>query len=188
MKKILIDVDDVICDSVYYEALKEIMGSDKPLEECTEFHAEDNINPTPQQLEQYGKSVTTKSPYKKAIINPDCFEVIKKLNEKYEVYICSSCVIEVNQNNSGNIFKFKYDFLVKNFPFLDPFKFIFTGAKNLIKGDVLIDDRPSHLENSIVKTKLLYTAYHNKNLSDKELKKQKIRRVNNWKEIAEILL
>ena len=36
--------------------------------------------------------------------------------------------------------------------------------------------------------KLLFTAWHNKDLTDDELKKQNIIRVNNWKEIASILL
>lgn len=187
-KSILIDVDDVICPNVYYETLKEIVGSNKPLEECTEYHAEDNLDTTPQQLEQYWKSVTTKSPYKDAVLATDCYEVLKALNEKYEIYICSACILEIKPEKTGNIFKFKYDFLIKTFPFLNPYNFIFTGAKHLIKADYIIDDNINKVISSIAKNKLLFTAYHNKNLTDKELKKHGIKRVNSWKEIQDILL
>ena len=36
--------------------------------------------------------------------------------------------------------------------------------------------------------KLLFTAWHNENISESELDKQDIIRVNNWKEIEELLL
>ena len=36
--------------------------------------------------------------------------------------------------------------------------------------------------------KLLFTAYHNKNIADDELKEKKLTRVNSWKEIEKILL
>ncbi len=169
-KSIIIDVDDVICESVFYEVLRKIVGSNKKLEDCTEYHAEDNLDVTPKQMEEYYTSVTSKTPYKNAILTPNCYEVIKKLNEKYDVYICSACVIEVSPNKSGNLFKFKYDFLIKTFPFLDPFKFIFTSAKKMLSGDILIDDKPSNFVGRGIKKKFLFTAYHNKNLTDKELK------------------
>ena len=36
--------------------------------------------------------------------------------------------------------------------------------------------------------KLLFTAYHNVNITDEELKAKNLIRVNNWKEIEKILL
>ena len=36
--------------------------------------------------------------------------------------------------------------------------------------------------------KLLINAYHNRDISDEELAKKNIKRVDNWKEIEEILL
>ena len=39
-----------------------------------------------------------------------------------------------------------------------------------------------------IEKKLMLTAYHNKNISDKELQEKGIIRVNSWFEIAELLL
>ena len=50
----------------------------------------------------------------------------------------------------------------------------------------LIDDRISNLEGA--RTKLLFTAYHNKNISNTDLSQDGIIRVNNWYDIENILL
>ena len=75
---------------------------------------------------------------------------------------------------------------MREFDFLDPEKVIFTNSKNIFKADVQIDDRLPNLKGD-VKLKLLFNAYHNKNISDEELKENNVIRVKNWKEIEEIL-
>lgn len=51
---------------------------------------------------------------------------------------------------------------------------------------IYIDDKVNNIEGAT--TKLLYTAWHNKDITKEELEKQNIIRVNNWKEIGKILL
>lgn len=68
----------------------------------------------------------------------------------------------------------------------------FTSAKHLFKADIQIDDRLSNFDNDI-KTKILFPSYHNRNITDEELKEKMILRAgNNWKngwlEIENILL
>ena len=52
--------------------------------------------------------------------------------------------------------------------------------------DVRIDDRLNNLAGADVK--LLFSAWHNKNYSDTELKENNVIRVNNWKDVEKILL
>ena len=92
-----------------------------------------------------------------------------------------------NKNNSGHFYKHKYDFLINNFPFIDPENFIFTGAKNIFKADIKIDDRLNNLKGEVT-TKLLFDSYHNHDISDEELSQLNVKRVHNWNEIADILL
>ena len=80
----------------------------------------------------------------------------------------------------------KYDFLIKNFPFLDPMNFVFVGNKSILKSDIKIDDKIENLVNGDIK--ILFTAYHNKNISDEELKNQGIIRAKDWLDIKKILL
>lgn len=82
--------------------------------------------------------------------------------------------------------KHKFEFLVKFFPFLDPNRFTFQTNKSIFDCHIKIDDKISNLDNA--EMKLLYTAYHNKTISDAELKEKGIIRVYNWKDIENILL
>ena len=75
----------------------------------------------------------------------------------------------------------------ENLPFINPENYIFTSNKECIKAEIKIDDKISNLEGNS-ELKLLITAYHNKNISNEELKEKNIIRVNNWNDIAEILL
>ena len=85
-------------------------------------------------------------------------------------------------------FTSKFNFLIKNLPFLDPRKFVFTSSKDVVCGDVFIDDYLGNLERSPAKTKLLFTSYHNKHFTDEELKQKNIKRVNGWEEVCKTLL
>ena len=75
---------------------------------------------------------------------------------------------------------------MREFDFLDPEKIIFTNSKNIFVADVQIDDRLPNLQGP-VKLKLLFDSYHNKNISDEELKESNVLRVYNWKEIEHLL-
>ena len=82
--------------------------------------------------------------------------------------------------------KNKYKFLYEKLDFIEPRNFIFTADKSIVNCDIKIDDKINNIEGA--KTKLLFTAWHNKNLTDEELESQNIIRVDNWKEIEEILI
>ena len=77
--------------------------------------------------------------------------------------------------------------MYKNFPFINPEKYIFITNKEIIKAGIRIDDSIQKLEGD-AEIKLLFTAYHNVNISAEELKKKNLIRVNDWKEIEKILL
>ncbi len=70
--------------------------------------------------------------------------------------------------------------------FIEPRNYIFTADKSIINCDIKIDDKIKNIEGASIK--LLFTAWHNKELNNEKLKKDNIIRVNNWKEIYEILL
>lgn len=185
-KKILIDVDQVICDSGYLKLMNEFLGTNYKLEDFTEYYIDDVIGDDNKKQAFYDYFVS-KDAYENAEIFDNAYEVLKRLNDAYEVYIYSACVNPFFIERAGGEFKKKYDFLIKTFPFLNPFNFIFTGTKNIMKADVQIDDRLNNLKGEIG-LKLLYSANHNKNISEEKLKEANVIRVNNWKEIEKILL
>ena len=67
------------------------------------------------------------------------------------------------------------------------FHFIFCDHKELISCDIKIDDKLVNImENA--DTKFLFDAYHNRNISDEELKKNGVIRVCTWRQIGALLL
>ena len=137
-------------------------------------------------LRNFFKFFLTKNEYDYGHINDNAVSVIKELNEKYEVFIGTSFIFREIVSDSGIFVKNKYDFLMKNFPFLDPMNFVFVGNKSILKCDIFIDDKIENLTGGDIK--ILYTAYHNKSISDEELKKLGIIRAKDWLDIKRILI
>ena len=114
-------------------------------------------------------------------------EILPILAKENDIYICSSCVLKGLERKSGIFFMNKFNFLVEKFPFLIAEHIIFTGDKNRFSDfDYQIDDLLTNLKNKIP-NKLLFTRYHNKEISKEELDKENVKRVDNWQEIYEYI-
>ena len=185
-KKLLIDVDEVIGESTFLDEINLFLNTNYKIDDFTEYYLDDVLGSEENKARFY-ESIKNKDMYKDFKIFDGAKAVLKKLNEVYDIYICSACVMFCMPEESGVFFKYKYDFLIKNFPFLNPNNFIFTSAKNLFKADVQIDDKLSNMCGE-VDLKLMFSAYHNKNVSDETLKNVGVTRVSGWQEIEKILL
>lgn len=100
-------------------------------------------------------------------------EAVKKLQEKYEVYIVSAAM------EFRNSLVDKYDWLEEHFPFISWRNIMFCGDK-IVDVDVMIDDRAKNFV-GFKGRKLLFTSPHNLLLTEYE-------RVNNWQEVLGKLL
>jgi 5'(3')-deoxyribonucleotidase len=104
----------------------------------------------------------------------DAVDVLRALNERYEVYIVSAAM------EFPNSLKDKYDWLMEHFPFLSWRQLALCGSKDLIHGDYMIDDHVKNLKGFKGKP-YIFTAAHNLQVTEYE-------RINNWKEAREIFL
>lgn len=100
---------------------------------------------------------------------PDAIEVVKKLNDHYDVYIVTAAM------DVPTSFADKYDWLREHLPFLDSQHFVFCGDKGIVNTDYLIDDNPKQLK-SFNNHGIMFSAEHNKDIKQWP-------RVNNWKEV-----
>ena len=76
------------------------------------------------------------------------------------------------------------DLLFRWFPYIDWHQVIITKHKELIYGDVMIDDGIHNLEGSCCKTKILMSAPHN---VDYDAETHGMIRVDTWEEIVNII-
>ena len=98
------------------------------------------------------------------------------MNEGHQVYIVTATEPEhVEEKMKGLLFRY--------FPFISWEQVIITSRKQLIRGDVLIDDGIHNLEGGDYK-KIMFTAPHNRHY---DAENNGMIRVHTWDEVVEII-
>lgn len=189
-KKLLVDVDEVICFTMH-NAVNEFLKTNYKIDDFTEYYIDEVAIPK-DKMSQFNNFLSTYNLYENADIVPNAIEAIEKLSEEYDIYFCTSCINPFDIKNSGNIFKQKYEFLLKAFPFISPKNYIMTSSKQLIKADVIIDDVLKNLD-GLCEERILFSSYHNMNITDDELNKVNAKRAGTtyrdaWNSVLEILM
>lgn len=174
---ILTDIDDVLNNlcSAWCEWLNKEYDTSISADDVTEWDIS-KFFPALSK-EQVFEPLHIDSFWETVKVRLDAIKYVKKLfDEGYDIYLCTS-------TDYRNI-KIKYELLIeKYFPYIGWNHVIVVHNKQMVKADYLIDDAPHNLEGGSYK-KLLFTAPHNKNYNA-EL--NGIVRVNNWREIYEII-
>ena len=184
MKTLMLDMDNVITDGTIKKYIEEFYNIHFELDDLTEYAYVQYM--TKEKTKEFWEYVKDKDLYENAPLLKDCYKVLKKLNKKYDIYIVTSYLWKETIDISGNNLSDKYYYLKRMLPFIKPEKYIFTTNKSMIPFDIKIDDKITNLDNST--TKLLFNAWHNKTISEEELKDKNVIRVYNWKDIENILL
>lgn len=183
MKTLMFDMDNVITDGTIFEYIQEFLNKKLNLMDINTYYLQELIN---DRQEEFWDFVKGKSFYEKAPLFDGCFEVLKKLNKKYDIYIVTSYIWEDLTDITSDNLKNKYIYLKEKLPFIPPEKYIFTTNKNIINFDIRIDDKIQNLGNG--ELKLLFSAWHNKNILQETLNDENIIRVDTWYDIEKILL
>lgn len=185
MKRLMIDMDDVICGGGFLKLVNTFLKTNYTQEDISTYYIQDLI--PVEKKEEWITFFSKENVYAYVQMLPDAKQVIEKLNKEYETYIITDYIYPECPNYSGENLRNKFYYLYKELPFLAPKQFIFGAVKDFVQADIKIDDIPRHLEKAS-EQKLLFTAYHNKNITQEELQTRGITRVNNWKEIEKRLL
>lgn len=183
----MIDLDDTIVHSgnFYTDVVKELDPNLTDEQIGDNYYIEDALSKEKQG--EFFDILMERNVYNYVKPLDNAFEVIEELTKTYEVFICSAYVIRKFPDKSGPHLAHKYDWIIENMPFIKPGNIVFCSTKEILECDVKIDDKVSNLKNA--ETKLLVTAYHNKNnIGEEEMKEKGITRVNNWLEIKKLLI
>ena len=177
MKKIMIDMDDVICEGGFLYQLNKFLGTNYKESDMKSYYMQDMI--PKERRDEWNHYLAAQNLYTDGNrLLEGAKEVIQKLSEFYEVYIVTAYIIRENPTEGGKHLFNK---------FLHPSCFCFVNDKSLIECDIKIDDRLSNLTGN-AETKLMFDAYHNKNISEAELDSAGVQRVCSWRDIESILL
>ena len=98
------------------------------------------------------------------------------IEEGHEIYIVTTSSYHALQSKMENV-------LFRYFPFISWDRVIITSNKQIIRGDMLIDDAPHNLENGQY-VKVLMTAPHNRKY---DAKRNYMIRVHTWDEVKQCI-
>ena len=174
MKRIIIDMDEVIADPMgstiqwYQSNYANTIDYEKMLVgSWVKGFPDEHQSMIRQRIEAPGF-------FRHLPVMEDSVEVLKALNNKYELFIVSAAM------EFPNSLKDKWDWLQDHFPFIGWKQVAFCGDKKLISGDIMIDDHTKNLKDFKGKP-YIYTSPHNLNVTGYD-------RINNWKEAAALFL
>ena len=174
---ILVDMDDTIEQllKAWVNRANEKFGRHVTLDEITDWNVAAPYPGIPKEA-VYG--VTYEPGFWTSVEPmPGAAEALKHwMDEGHEVYIVTATEIEhVAEKMKGLLFRY--------FPFLRWDQVIITSRKQMIRGDVLIDDGIHNLEGGDYR-KILFTAPHNR-FYDAEA--NGMTRVNTWDEVVRLI-
>ena len=172
--RILIDMDHVMADttSQFIKWYKDATGIEMKRSDLLGL-PEDEAFPRPELIREF---IYTPGFFRTVPVMPGSQEVIRELNEVFDLYIVSAAM-EFPQSLTE-----KYEWLREHFPFITWSQIIFCGSKKPISGNYMIDDHFKNL-NYFNGEKLLFSATHNINTN-----KNGFTRVNNWGEVRSLLM
>lgn len=179
----MIDMDNVITDSRFLDLINEFLGTNYEWNDFKTYYLQEIIG---DKKEEFWNYVKDRNFYEGATLFEGCYDVLKELNDKYDLYIVTAYLWNDVIDISGDNLRNKYYYLRELLPFINPNKYIFTTNKNLLKFDIRIDDRLDNIMEA--DTKILFTAWHNRDLDDKFLEDNNVIRVNSWDDIEKLLL
>jgi 5'(3')-deoxyribonucleotidase len=104
----------------------------------------------------------------------DSQEVIRALQDKYEVFIVSAAIEFPRSLNE------KLLWLEEHYPFISWQNIVFCGSKTIVQAEYMIDDHIKNLQHFKGEA-LMFTAPHNILETD-------YKRVNTWEEVSKLLL
>ena len=186
MQKIMIDLDETIVMDGYLKAVNDYKKTNYKAEDIDTYYVEDILGEEKEAfLDHFYKNVNIYDGIQEL---PGAIKTIKDLCKYYDVYICAAFVDPRRVLESKVSAMYKYEWIIKNMPFIDPKKIILTGSKDVVMCDIKIDDKVANLKNGYGKVKLLLDHKHNQKYDFEDLESLGIRRVYNWEQIRSILL
>ena len=186
MESLMVDMDDVIVTSEgWLYLINEYLGTNYTYDDVDGYYIQ---NLVPKELRQdfLDNYFAERNFYDYCNINPYAIEVLKELNEVYKICIGTAWEIPGSLKASRAHLNKKFDFLQEHFPFLSLRSYSFTNDKSFLEPKIKIDDVLHNLDSA--RKKILYTTFHNKNISKGYLIAHNIHRVDDWLDIKRLLL
>ena len=171
MQRLIVDMDGVLADVwTQYQAYDERdTGRRKSAAEVAGL----------PELEAFARAqeyVRTPGFFRSAPVVPGSQRVMEQLNDQYELFVVSAA-LEFPQSLNE-----KVDWLAEHFPFISWQRIVLCGSKQIVRGEIMIDDHFKNLDFFEGRT-ILFTQPHNQAFD-----RHGHERVHSWDDVARLLL
>lgn len=176
---ILVDMDDTIenLSEAWINFLNNRYGTSVRPDDITEWSIEKAFPEIPA-ADVYGV-LREEALWETVKPLPGAVKYLKKLiDDGNQIYIVTASHPDTVSAKMNKV-------LFRYFPFISYENVVIASKKQLIRGDFLIDDAPHNMGGSY--KGLLFTANHNRSITDDELMGMNAVRVDNWKEVYELI-
>lgn len=178
MKKIVVDLDGTLIERHMKGLCSEYVGHEIDSSKIPRGMYLNNYF----MCDEFKEFFRTHNLYDYGVLLPECDRVLKLLNEKYDVTVCSGWIFDNMEEFVGLVTQRKYEFLRNKFPFLEARQMNFAGDKNIVSADIAIGDSLSDMVGTELNI-LIKTTY--KDVDTTGVKNLKI--VKSWSQIEELL-
>ncbi len=186
-KTVVFDLDDVIVNETFVRIVEEFIEEKIDIGSIgEEYYIEKAVIKDEKKLKKFYDYISTIDLYDYGVVDVQAIHLLRRLAVNYEVFIFTSFFVGQINEKSGIFAKNKFDFLYKTFPFLKPSNFILGGNKSIVSADYFIDDRIDNLTGNS-EVKILYSTYHNKDISSETLLKKNIIRISSMEELEKCI-
>lgn len=174
---VLLDVDNVLEDltTAWINAVNIKFGTNVNPDDITDWEMKKffpNLSRTqiysPLHTKEFWKSLEPMTGAKKYV----------------ELLIEKECEVCLVTSSHPDTVAYKYNFIKKHFPMIAYNDIFFCSRKQLVIGDVLVDDKPKNLIGGSYH-KLLMDCPHNRSFDET---KYNIKRVKNWREVFNAII
>lgn len=176
---ILVDMDDTIenLTDAWVAYLNDRYGTSVKKEDITSWDLAEAF-PTLEKSQVFG-ALYDEALWERVKPLPGAVKYLKRLIDD------GNQVVIVTASHPDSVGVKMNKVLFRYFPYFTYQDVIIASKKQLISGDFLIDDAPHNLGGNYMG--LLFTAQHNKSITDEELVMKNAIRVDNWKEVYELI-
>lgn len=171
--RIAIDMDEVLADPIHKFIQLYNRDHQVPLDLMIKPGTEIFQNVPHEVKDKWFEYINEKGFFRDLPVIKGAVEAVKKLQQRYDVYIVSAAM------EFRNSLEDKLDWLEQYFPFIDWKHIIFCGEK-IVNVDIMIDDRIKNFSDFNGRP-LLFTSPHNLLITDYE-------RVDNWQQVLDKLM
>ena len=104
----MVDMDNVITDGIFNDFLEEFLGEKIDINSSKVYYRQELIKGREDEFKQVYQY---RNLYKNAPLLDGCYEVLEKLNNKYDIYIVTSYIWEKDIISAEENLKNKFQYL-----------------------------------------------------------------------------